>query len=133
MSNVQQSIVDEETALLSDHHDKERKRTPIPKSQLAILLLLLSCELYTGSSILPYINQVNLLYFAMAAACSYFNLKLIGDLGITGGDNAKVGYYAGLIVELINKPKAKTGRNIVSGISVFCCGSRNHPAMGQNI
>ncbi|KAF8713430.1 hypothetical protein AX14_012984 [Amanita brunnescens Koide BX004] len=90
MSNVQQSIVDEETALLSDHHDKERKRTPIPKSQLAILLLLLSCELYTGSSILPYINQ------------------LIGDLGITGGDNAKVGYYAGLIESLFFVAEAAT-------------------------
>lgn len=59
MSNVQQSIVDEQTALLSDPHDKERKRTPIPKLQLTIILLLLSCELYTGSSILPYINQVH--------------------------------------------------------------------------
>ena len=61
--------------------------------------------------------------------CSYLDLKLIGDLDITGGNNAKVGYYAGLIVELSNK-LAKTGCNLVLGIFVLCCGSRDHPAMG---
>ena len=38
---------------------------------------------------------------------SYFDLKLIADLGITGGDNAKIGYYAGLIVALSNKSKGQ--------------------------
>lgn len=62
-----------------------------------------------------------------------FNFKLIWDLGITGGNQAKVGYYAGLIVELSHKSKAETGRNLVLGISVFCCGSRDGPPMLQNI
>jgi hypothetical protein len=62
--------------------------------------------------------------------CSYSDLKLIVDLGITGGNSAKVGYYAGLIVELSNKPNARTGFNIMLGFSVLCCGSRDRPAMG---
>ena len=62
-----------------------------------------------------------------------FDFKLIWDLGITGGNKAKVGYYAGLIVELSSKSKARTGCNLVLGISVFHCGSRHCPAMLQNI
>jgi hypothetical protein len=58
-----------------------------------------------------------------------FEFKLIWDLGITGGNKAKVGYYAGLIVELSNKSNTKTGCNLVLGISVFRCGSRDRPAM----
>ena len=60
----------------------------------------------------------------------FFYFKLIGDLDIAGGKNARVGYYAGLIVELCYKSAAKTGYNILSAIFVFCCGSRDHPAMG---
>lgn len=61
MSNVQQLIVDEQTALLSDGHaNREHQRTPIPKLQLTIVLLLQSCELVVAHSILPYINQVHL-------------------------------------------------------------------------
>ncbi|KAF8718255.1 hypothetical protein AX14_012063 [Amanita brunnescens Koide BX004] len=66
MSNVQQSIVDEQTVLLSDRHDSACQRTPLPKLQLAIVLLLQSCEIVMGTSIMPYINQ------------------LIEDLGIAG-------------------------------------------------
>ncbi|KAF8718253.1 hypothetical protein AX14_012062 [Amanita brunnescens Koide BX004] len=82
--------MDEQTALLPDRHDGEYQRTPIPKLQLAIVLLLQSCELVTSNSIFPYINQ------------------LIADLGIAGGNNAKVGYYAGLIESLFFVAQAAT-------------------------
>ncbi|KAF8348801.1 major facilitator superfamily domain-containing protein [Amanita rubescens] len=39
---------------------------------------------------------------------SYLASKLIADLGITGGDNAKLGYYAGLIESLFYVPQAAT-------------------------
>lgn len=54
--------------------------TPLPKIQLGILLLIQFAEPISGTSIYPYINQ------------------LVGELEITGGDERKVGYYAGLIV-----------------------------------
>lgn len=61
---MQQPIVDEQIALLSDDRAKprERQRTPIPKLQLAIVLLLQPCEVVGRNSILPYINQVYLVH-----------------------------------------------------------------------
>jgi hypothetical protein len=63
-------------------------------------------------------------------AYSYFDWKLIWDLGITGGNKAKVGYYAGLLVELSNMSEVKTECNVMSGFSVLCCGSLDCLAMG---
>ncbi|OCH95370.1 MFS general substrate transporter [Obba rivulosa] len=71
---------DEETALLSQPQDKKLERpTPLPVSQLSILMLLQLAEPITSHCIYPFINQ------------------LISELDITGGDERKVGYYAGLI------------------------------------
>ena len=41
--------------------DKKRLPNPLPKLQLAIILLLQVCEPITSQSIFPYINQVRLL------------------------------------------------------------------------
>ena len=69
MSNVKQLIVDEQTALLSDGHtNRKRQWTPIPKLQLAIVLLLQSCELLVAHSILPYINQVYLVHLRITCS-----------------------------------------------------------------
>ncbi|KAF8207042.1 major facilitator superfamily transporter [Mycena galopus ATCC 62051] len=65
--------VNEQTALLSR---PERKRTPLPKLQLSIIMLIQICEPIASQSIYPYINQ------------------LVSELNITGGDEKKVGYYA---------------------------------------
>ncbi|KAJ7075174.1 major facilitator superfamily domain-containing protein [Mycena belliarum] len=56
--------------------------TPLPKLQLAIVMLVQICEPLTSQSIYPFINQ------------------LVSELDITGGDEKKVGYYAGLIEAL---------------------------------
>ncbi|OBZ72619.1 Protein ZINC INDUCED FACILITATOR-LIKE 1 [Grifola frondosa] len=53
--------------------------TPLPKLQISILLLLQLAEPITSQCIYPFINQ------------------LISELDITGVDERKVGYYAGLI------------------------------------
>ncbi|KAJ7911437.1 major facilitator superfamily domain-containing protein [Mycena leptocephala] len=68
--------INETTTLLPSPQAK--KPTPLPKLQLAIIMLIQICEPLTSQSIYPYINQ------------------LVSELDITGGDEKKVGYYAGL-------------------------------------
>ncbi|KAJ8495049.1 hypothetical protein ONZ45_g13019 [Pleurotus djamor] len=55
------------------------RRSPLPKLQLAIALLIQTAEPLTASVILPFINQ------------------FVQESGITGGDERKVGYFAGII------------------------------------
>lgn len=52
-----QDTVDEETPLLHNAN-APRKATPLPVTQITILLLLLLTEPITSLSINPYINQV---------------------------------------------------------------------------
>ncbi|KAF8875931.1 major facilitator superfamily transporter [Infundibulicybe gibba] len=73
--------INEETALLAPAK-KQQNPTPLPKVQIGIVLLLQLCEPITSLSVYPYINQ------------------LISELDITGGDERRVGYYAGLIQSL---------------------------------
>ncbi|KAF8218229.1 major facilitator superfamily domain-containing protein [Mycena galopus ATCC 62051] len=67
-----------------------RKPTPLPKFQLFILLWVQLAEPLTSQVIYPFIN------------------KLVGDLPITGGDETKMGYYAGLIESLFFVTEAFT-------------------------
>ncbi|KAG1740058.1 MFS general substrate transporter [Suillus lakei] len=60
----------------------KKPKTPLPKLQIGILMTLQLVEPIASMSIFPYINQ------------------LIRELGITGGDDAAVGYYAGIIESL---------------------------------
>jgi MFS family permease len=86
--------IDEETPLINNPNcsvkKQNRAKTPLPKVQISILLLLQICEPITSQSIYPYINQ------------------LISELDITGGDERKVGYYAGLIESLFFVTEAMT-------------------------
>ncbi|KAJ7911436.1 major facilitator superfamily transporter [Mycena leptocephala] len=66
--------INEETTLLS--RPERKPRTPLPKLQLSVIMLIQICEPLASQSIYPYINQ------------------LVGELDITGGDEKKVGYYA---------------------------------------
>ncbi|KAF8269709.1 major facilitator superfamily domain-containing protein [Lactarius quietus] len=72
---------EEETPLLHDRNTP-RTETPLPITHLVVLFLLQLCEPIASQSIRPYINQ------------------LISELPVTGGDERKVGYYAGLIIAL---------------------------------
>ncbi|KAL0945390.1 hypothetical protein HGRIS_000884 [Hohenbuehelia grisea] len=65
-------------------------RTPLNWPQIYIVLLMQLCEPLASQSIYPYINQ------------------LISELDITGGDDRKVGYYAGLIESLFFLTQAFT-------------------------
>ena len=56
-------IVDDETRpLLNDDSRKKTRPTPLPKLQIAIVLLLQVCEPITSQSIYPYINQVGFFF-----------------------------------------------------------------------
>ena len=94
-------INDDETEtqpLLGPDIQKNCPPNPLPKLQLAVVLLLQVCEPITSQSIFPYINQVRPLRRSREASSHHFR-QLIIELDITGGDDRKVGYYAGLIVE----------------------------------
>ncbi|KAN0119048.1 major facilitator superfamily [Russula decolorans] len=84
-----QGTVDEETPLLHNGN-APRKATPLPLTQITILLLLLLAEPITSLSINPYINQ------------------MVSELSIVGGDERKVGYYAGVLVSLYFAAEAAT-------------------------
>ncbi|KAJ7604167.1 major facilitator superfamily domain-containing protein [Mycena polygramma] len=74
---------DDEDPSRSSHVQPEthaqRKRTPIPKFQLFILLLIQFAEPATGLVIYPFVVQ------------------FVRDTGVTGGDETKTGFYAGML------------------------------------
>ncbi|KAG1848757.1 major facilitator superfamily domain-containing protein [Suillus subalutaceus] len=73
-------IIANETAPLLPAKGSKKPKTPLPKLQIGILITLQLSEPIASTSIFPYINQ------------------LIRELGITEGNDAAVGYYAGIIV-----------------------------------
>ncbi|KAH9955872.1 MFS general substrate transporter [Russula dissimulans] len=74
---------DDETPLLRvQSGDTQRKQTPLPTTQISVLVLSYIAEATVAYSISPYINQ------------------LVRELPIVGGDVRKVGYYTGIIVSL---------------------------------
>ncbi|KAF7980249.1 hypothetical protein HWV62_38981 [Athelia sp. TMB] len=68
----------------------KKPTTALPKFQLFILLWVQLAEPITSQVIYPFIN------------------KLVAELPITGGDETKVGYYAGLIESLFFAAEAIT-------------------------
>ncbi|KAH7915290.1 major facilitator superfamily domain-containing protein [Hygrophoropsis aurantiaca] len=83
------SIADEERPLLPSRKAKIPS-TPLPKLQIAVLLIVQLAEPISSMCIYPFINQ------------------LVRELDITGGDETKVGYYAGLIESLFFATQAVT-------------------------
>ncbi|KIJ65162.1 hypothetical protein HYDPIDRAFT_131492 [Hydnomerulius pinastri MD-312] len=86
---------DEETPLLSQHSEDVRganakKRTPLPWRQFSILLMLQVSEPITSQVISPFLPQ------------------LIRDIGITNGEDSRVGYYVGLMHSLFFLTEACT-------------------------
>ncbi|EIN04032.1 member of major facilitator multidrug-resistance DHA1 sub-family [Punctularia strigosozonata HHB-11173 SS5] len=81
---------DEETPLLDERHDKKPQPGPIPWNQFSIVLFLQLAEPLTSQVIYPFAPQ------------------LIRDLGITNGDEAKVGYYVGMMQSIFFATQAMT-------------------------
>jgi MFS family permease len=63
-----------------ENEDEGRGTTPLPWGQLFIVLLIQSAEAITGIVIFPFINQ------------------FVRETGVTGGDETRTGYFAGIIV-----------------------------------
>ncbi|KAI6155622.1 major facilitator superfamily domain-containing protein [Pisolithus tinctorius] len=78
----------ENTPLLENVQTKAK--TPLPQTQLGLVLFVLFTEPMSAQYIFPFINQ------------------LIRELGITGGDDRKIGYYAGIIESLFFVTQALT-------------------------
>jgi hypothetical protein len=68
--------------VLQNNDGVEEQPTPLPKLQLFSVFLIQTAEPVTATVIYPFINQ------------------FVRETGITGGDEKKTGYYAGLIVRL---------------------------------
>ncbi|KAJ7163911.1 member of major facilitator superfamily multidrug-resistance, DHA1 sub-family [Mycena crocata] len=87
---------DETRPLLGSQHDRNDiddaplKRTPLPQFQLFIVLFLQLAEPLTSQVIYPFAPQ------------------LIRDIGITNGDETKVGYYVGIMQSLFFFTQALT-------------------------
>jgi len=73
----------------ADRAAATRQRTPLPKLQLGIVLLCQFAEPLTAMVVYPFVN------------------KLVRETGITGGDETKTGYYAGIIV-IVHSSLART-------------------------
>jgi hypothetical protein len=59
------------------------RRSPLPKFQLSLVLLIQFAEPITALVIYPFINQ------------------FVRETGITKGDDNRTGYYAGIIVSTV--------------------------------
>jgi len=63
-----------------EHDEHDNGITPLPKLQMLIIFLIQISEPTTATVIYPFVNH------------------LVRFTGVTGGDDRKTGYYAGLIV-----------------------------------
>ncbi|KAG2751110.1 MFS general substrate transporter [Suillus brevipes Sb2] len=90
MDTSDSHMIASETTPLFPREATKKPKTPLPKRQICILMMLQLAEPIASTSIFPYINQ------------------LISELGITGGNDAAVGYYAGIIESLFFVAQALT-------------------------
>ncbi|KAF8207059.1 major facilitator superfamily multidrug-resistance, DHA1 sub-family [Mycena galopus ATCC 62051] len=74
----------------NDLHDLPSKRTPLPLFQFSIVLFLQLAEPLTSNVIYPFAPQ------------------LMRDIGITKGDETKVGYYVGIMQSIFFLTQAMT-------------------------
>jgi MFS family permease len=93
------SQVDEETPLLSPQKQKKTTRTPLPWFQFSLVLFLQLAEPLTSQVIYPFTPEVclNTLFIRLITDLLIYK-QLIRELGITHGNESKVGYYVGLMV-----------------------------------
>jgi len=92
---------EEETPLL-----QSQGRTPLPRFQLSIILFLHLAEPLSALVINPFAPQVSCtsLRYLFSLMISVSVTKLIRDIGITHGEEARVGYYVGMLVRACRYP-----------------------------
>ncbi len=94
------TLMNEETHLLEAQ--PERKRTPLPWSQLYIVLILQLPEPLTSQVIFPFAPQV-CSSATFACLAPELCVQLMRDIGVTHGDERQVGYYVGFMVGVLNE------------------------------
>ncbi|KEP46584.1 MFS general substrate transporter, partial [Rhizoctonia solani 123E] len=77
--NISPSVEGASSSALRQYEGDEQKRTPLPMKQITVLLLVLLSEPIAYSVIYPFIA------------------RLVNETGVTGGNESKIGYYAGMI------------------------------------
>ncbi|KAJ3813984.1 member of major facilitator superfamily multidrug-resistance, DHA1 sub-family [Lentinula lateritia] len=106
--------VDEETPLLQAQQDKPQ-RTPLPWFQFTIVLFLQLAEPLTSQVIYPFLPQ------------------LIRDIGITRGDETKVGHYVGLLQSLFFLTQAMTVLHVYSTFLSLICITKHWSRISDRI
>ena len=94
---------DEETPLLrtNSHGHHQRKHTPIPWAQFSILLVLRLADTLAGMVIYPFAPEVRSTTTFRTPVAYLSFVQLVRNIGITHGDETRVGYYVGLMVSQI--------------------------------
>jgi len=85
-----------------EHEEHDNEITPLPKLQMFIIFLIQISEPTTATVIYPFVNH------------------LVQFTGVTGGDDRKTGYYAGLIVrDLFSLLVARTENSVQESVFFF--------------
>jgi hypothetical protein len=98
--------IDEEAPLLPENAKKQV--TPLPRFQFTLVLFLQLAEHLTTTTIYPFAPEVSILCFFFTREVNWllWTSKLIRNIGITHGEERKVGYYVGLLVRCLTVLKS---------------------------
>ena len=119
-------LLDEETPLLNTGPQHQRSPTPLPKLQIAIVLLLQVCEPLTSQSIYPYINKVSDCEVNRSGAFSlircYVSDSLLANSISQGVTSAKWDIMLGWLLSGVNQIICIHWLvSFISGVSIFRC------------
>ena len=99
---------DEDTPLLASESPLQ-KPTPVPWAQVWILLVLQLAEPLTSQVIYPFTPEV--CHFLQTRSISFSSIihprQFVRNVGITHGDESRVGYYVGMMVCLGVNPSTR--------------------------
>ena len=87
---------DEVTPLLSSEPPLQRPSTPVPWAQVWILLVLQLAEPLTSQVIYPFTPEV--CHLLQTQFLLIHPPQFVRNVGITHGDESRVGYYVGMMV-----------------------------------
>jgi hypothetical protein len=99
----------ENTPLLSSESTLQKAPTPVPWAQVWILLVLQLAEPLTSQVIYPFTPEV--CHFLQTRSISFSSIihprQFVRNVGITHGDESRVGYYVGMMVCLGVNPSTR--------------------------
>ena len=88
----------EDTPLLSSESTLQKPSTPVPWAQVWILLVLQLAEPLTSQVIYPFTPEVCHFLQTLFWFLLIYPLQFVRNVGITHGDESRVGYYVGMMV-----------------------------------